>query len=93
MTNRRTSLEELDMLHAQVAHSLKSALGTMRLTDSEGNPTPGAAAMLNVASNFLKANGITGSAPQSKRAMDFLNEASLPFLENAIRSVTDKSMH
>lgn len=91
MSNRAT-LDELDMLHSQVAHSLKSAL-SLDYTDDDGRPIPPPAAILNVAVNFLKANGVTGVAPTQKTALNFLNEASLPFLENAIRAATEKPLN
>lgn len=89
---KRASLDQLDMLHAQVASTLKSAL-EMQYTDDDGKPAPPPAAILNVAVNFLKANGITGVAPTQKTALNFLDAASLPFLENAIRSATDTPLN
>lgn len=90
--SNRATLDELDMLHAQVATSLKNAL-SLDYTDEEGRPAPPPAAILNVAVNFLKANGVTGVAPTQKSALTFLNDASLPFLENAIRSVTVQQLN
>ncbi len=84
----RATLDELNMLHAQVANSLKNAL-SLDYSDEDGRPAPPPAAILNVAVNFLKANGVTGVAPTQKTALNFLNEASLPFLENAIREAVE----
>ena len=86
-TNRATSVE-MDMLHAQVAHSLKSAL-SLDYTDENGKPTPPPAAILNVAVNFLKANGVTGAAPTEKTSLKFLDDAALPFLEQAIKNAAE----
>jgi hypothetical protein len=90
--SNRASLAEMDLLHAQVASTLKSALD-MQYTDDDGKPAPPPAAILTVAVNFLKANGITGVAPTQNTALSFLNEASLPFLENAIRDATSQSLN
>lgn len=79
----RATLDEMNMLHAQVANSLKTAL-SLEYTDADGKPAPPPAAILNVAVNFLKANGVTGVAPTQKKAISFLDEAALPFLESAI---------
>lgn len=89
---KRATLDQLDLLHAQVAGTLKTAL-EMSYTDDDGKPAPPPAAILNVAVNFLKANGITGVAPTQKSALDFLDLASLPFLENAIRDAADSTLN
>lgn len=85
--SKRASKDELDALHAQVAKTLHGAL-TQTWTDKEtGEVTPPPAALINVAVNFLKANGITGAAVQAGSPLDFLKEASLPFFEETIREV------
>lgn len=88
----RASREELEALHAQVAATLHDAL-TRKWTDTEsGEDIPPPAALINVAVNFLKANGITGAAVTPKKIVDFLGDASMPFaFEDAIEKVKLKA--
>lgn len=90
MSENRASLDELNQLHAQVAGSLKGAL-SHQWTDEEGNRVPPPAALINVAVNFLKANGITGAAVTPKKVTDFLDEASLPFFDEAVQEVVNRA--
>lgn len=92
MSDKRATLEELNMLHSQVATTLKQAL-THKYTDEDGKSVPPPSALINVAVNFLKANGITGAEITPKKITDFLDESSLPFLEQAILEVTEKTSH
>ena len=85
---KRASLDEMNELHAMLARSLKGAL-QHQWTDDDGNPTPPPASTLNVAVQFLRANGITGAAVTPKAVTDFLDEASLPFFNDAIKEVAE----
>lgn len=87
--NKRATLEELNDLHAQTALTIKKAL-THQWTDEQGVSTPPPAAVINVAVNFLKANGITGAAVTPKKAMDFLDEASRNAFEESLRAVAGR---
>lgn len=92
MSDKRATIEELNRLHAQVATTLKQAL-THAYTNEDGQKVPPPSALINVAVNFLKANGITGAEITPKKITDFLDETSLPFLEQAILDVVDKTAH
>lgn len=88
MQNRATT-EELDDLHAHLAMQYKQALN-YDWRDEQGNSVPPPAAMLTSAANFLRANGVTGAAVKTKKAMDFLDEASQNAFKESLADVADR---
>lgn len=85
----RATADELNDLHAHLAMQYKQAL-TYPWKDEQGNPTPPPAALLTSAANFLRNNGITGGEVKTKKAMDFLDEASKNAFAESLNAVADR---
>lgn len=86
-TTNRATLEEMNTLHAQVASSLKGALEHNWKDAESGEAVPPPAALINVAVNFLRMNGITGAQVKPAQITDLIGNSDLPFYEDAIKEV------
>ena len=90
--------DALGALHTALATVLADALG-QRYQDEDGNATPPSAAILNVARQFLKDNGIEAQVAEGSPLKSLL--ANLPFdgmpthgqQEDAARSTEDNPFH
>lgn len=93
-TGLRASQAEMDLLHAQVAHTLKNALNHEWRDKDTGDPSPPPAALLTVAVSFLRNNGIMGAAVNDTVTInDYLGDAQLPFLDSELREIVDNARH
>lgn len=73
----RAPEDALAALHGEMADALAAAIKEIRQTAKEGGELKGAAAILNVARQFLKDNGIE-SLPEADKGLQSLMD-ELPF--------------
>lgn len=82
---KKTTADDMDSLHAQLANTLKDSIEELKGADEKR----GLAALLNVARQFLKDNNVT-ALPVSDSPLKKLTE-SLPFAGGDFPSEDDDS--